>query len=199
MAPAICGVNRTTSQAAVASFTLLGMATAVIGGAMALRQRHLKRLLAFSHIGVMLVGFAALTRDGLAGMGTYRLGHGLVKDALFMVAGILLATQACIDEVGLRGLGRGVWPAGIAMALGGLLLAGLPVGLMDKGTELIDAGATEAERGWCVAGMVFGAALTGAAVLRATGRIFLGWGPFRARRRGRRARRSRRRPTARSG
>ncbi len=108
---------------------------------------------------------------------TYLVGHGLVKGALFMVAGILLATCAGIDEIGLRGVGRQVWPAGIAMALGGLLLAGLPVGLMDEGSRLIDGAATASGRGWISAAIVAAAALTGAAVLRASGRIFLGLGP----------------------
>ena len=158
----------------------LGAVTSALGGVMCLQQRHLKRLLAFStisHVGVMLVGLAALDREGLAGMTTYLVGHGLVKAALFMVAGILLATHAGIDEIGLRGKGRDIWPAGVAMAAGGLLLAGLPLGLLDQGNQLIDAGATAAGDGWCVAGTLIGAALTGAAVLRATGRIFLGLGP----------------------
>ena len=158
----------------------MGVASAVVGGAMALTQRHVKRLLAFStisHVGIMLVGLALLSRDGLAGMLVYLVGHGLVKGAMFMVAGILLATCGGIDEIGLRGRGRGIWPAGVAMAVGGLLLAGLPVGLMDEGASRIDAAARAAGKGWAVLAMAFGSACTGGAVLRVTGRVFLGLGP----------------------
>jgi multicomponent Na+:H+ antiporter subunit D len=163
---------------AVVHALLLGMGvlSAVLGGVMALRQRHIKRMLAFStvsHGGVMMVGLAATSRAGLAGMLAYLVGHGLVKASLFMVAGILLATRASIDEIGLRGLGRGIMPAGVAMALGGLLLAGLPIGLMDGGAALIHGAATDLGR----AAALVAATLTGAAVLRATGRIFLGLGP----------------------
>ena len=157
----------------------MGAASAVLGGVMCVLQRHLKRLLAFStisHVGVMLMGLALLDDGGTAGMLVYVVGHGLVKASLFMVAGILLASCGGIDELGLRGMGRGVWPAGIAMGLGGLLLAGLPWGVMDAGARLIDAAADAEGRGWVVAPLLLGMALTGAAVLRACLRIFLGWG-----------------------
>lgn len=157
----------------------MGAASAVLGGVTALTQRHVKRLLAFStisHVGIMLIGLALLSRDSLSGMFVYLVGHGLVKGALFMVAGILLATRGGIDEIELRGRGRGIWPAGIAMAAGGLLLAGLPIGLMDKGTELIEAAAHAAGRSWTTLALSAGAACTGGAVLRVTGRVFLGLG-----------------------
>jgi multicomponent Na+:H+ antiporter subunit D len=157
----------------------MGIASAVVGGVMALIQRHVKRLLAFStisHVGILLIGLALLSQSGLAGMLVYLVGHGLVKGALFMVAGILLATCGGIDEIGLRGMGRGIWPAGVAMAIGGLLLAGLPIGLMDEGTNLIEAAGHHAGQAWIMAGVVIGAACTGGAVLRVAGRVFLGLG-----------------------
>ena len=162
---------------------ILGFATlgALVGGLMALQQRHVKRMLAFStisHAGIMLAGISALTNEGTAGMLVYVVGHGLMKAALFVVAGILLATRASIDEIRLRGLGReGIWPAGIVMGLGGLVLGGLPFGLTDEGFKLIDAGLSESGRGFVVYALALGAAMTGGAVLRATGRIFLGLGP----------------------
>jgi multicomponent Na+:H+ antiporter subunit D len=162
---------------AAAHTLLLGMgaASAAIGGAMALIQRHIKRLLAFStisHVGIMLIGLALLDRQGLAGMLTYLVGHGLVKGALFAVAGIMLASLGGIDEIGLRGMGRRIWPAGVVMGLGGLLLGGAPVGLMDEGIGRIDATAPW----WAVAALLAGAACTGGAVLRVTGRVFAGLG-----------------------
>ena len=158
----------------------MGAASAVIGGAMALLQRHIKRLLAFStisHTGIMLIGLALLAPQGLAGMLTYLVGHGLVKSGLFMVAGILLATCGGIDEIGLRGRGRDIWPAGIAMAFAGFLLAGLPIGLMSRGTDLIEAVLHGTGQTWLLAAMIAGSACTGAAILRVTGRVFLGLGP----------------------
>ncbi len=158
----------------------LGAASAVVGGLMALAQRHIKRLLAFStisHTGIMLIGLSLLRRDGLAGMLVYLVGHGLVKAALFMVAGILLATRASIDEIGLRGLGRGIRPAGVAMAVGGLALAGLPVGWLDAGIRQMHEAARQSGHAWVALPMLVATACTGAGVLRVTGRVFLGLGP----------------------
>jgi multicomponent Na+:H+ antiporter subunit D len=62
--------------------------------------------------------------------------------------------------------GRGLWPVGIAMGLAGLLLGGLPVGLLHSATEIVQQPAAGI--------VVLSSALTGAAVLRATGRAFAG-------------------------
>jgi multicomponent Na+:H+ antiporter subunit D len=158
---------------------IMGGVSIVVGGLMAITQRHVKRLLAFStisHVGVMLVGLALLNGQGLSGMFIYLVGHGAVKGALFMLAGILLAMCGGIDEIGLRGRGREIWPAGVAMALGGLLLAGLPLGLMSLGTDFVEAAAESSGQFWVTPVIVIGAACTGGAVLRAAGRIFAGLG-----------------------
>lgn len=157
----------------------MGLASALIGGLMCLAQRHMKRLLAFStiaHIGIALIGCSLLSAVGVGGLLVYLFGHGLVKGALFMTAGILLAKLRGVDEIGLRGRGRAIWPAGIAMAVGGLLLGGAPAGVMHEGTHLIDAATAAPLVGLGLIANVAAGALTGGAVLRATGRIFLGWG-----------------------
>ena len=162
-------------------FLWLGAASAILGGLMCIWQRHLKRLLAFStisHMGIMLLGVAATSATGTAGMLAYLLGHGLVKAAEFMVAGILLAACGGIDELGLRGLGRSIWPVGIVMALGGLLLAGAPLGIMDLGATFIASALSAGGQPWIIGTIVLGSALTGGAVIRAAGRIFLGLGPM---------------------
>lgn len=157
------------------------IASALIGGQMALMQRHLKRLLAFStigHSGILLAGLASLSQAGWVGLQTYMIGHGLIKGALFMIAGILLASRSAIDEIALRGRGDGeIRPAGALMALGALALGGLPFGLLDDGFRLIGGGLRADGHGWAIYPLAVGAALTGAAVLRAAGRIFLGLGP----------------------
>jgi multicomponent Na+:H+ antiporter subunit D len=160
----------------------LGALTATLGALTAWSQRHLKRLLAFStisHLGVMLTGLASLTPAGAAGLLVYLVGHGLVKGALFMLVGILLASRASADEIDLRGQGKGLGLTGWAMAFAGLLLAGAPIGLLHGGSALISS-AMVGEPAWlraCASASAWLAAvLTGAAVLRASGRIFLGLG-----------------------
>ena len=159
----------------------VGCATAAVGGVLAWSQRHLKRLLAFStisHIGIMLTGVAALSPVGLAGFLPYLVGHGLVKGTLFMLVGVLLATKAGVDEFDLRGLGRDIWPAGVVTAVAALLLGGAPLGLLHGGSDLVTAAAPEGAGGWVVRlAVLLGTVLTGGAVLRFTGRIYLGLGP----------------------
>ena len=160
-------------------FLALGITTTVIGGLACLRQRHLKRLLAFStvsHGGILLIGIALSGPVALGGVLLYFIGHGLVKGALFMVAGILLASAGGVDELWLRGRGRPVWPAGILMTLAGVMLGGAPFGLMDSGSRLIGAAAAGRPEKWILMAMVLGTACTGGAVLRGAGRIFLGLG-----------------------
>ncbi|MGN6582796.1 MAG: complex I subunit 5 family protein [Rhizobiaceae bacterium] len=151
-----------------------GIVTAILGGLTAWAQRHLKRLLAFStiaHLGIVLVGVATLTPEGEAGMLLYIGGHGLIKGALFMIAGILLARFNSCDEIALYGRGRALWPAGLAMGVGALLLANAPVGLLYRAGDVIDNAL-----GWRAESIaaVLSSALTGGALLRAAARIFLG-------------------------
>jgi multicomponent Na+:H+ antiporter subunit D len=157
----------------------MGALTAVLGGVMALIQRHIKRLLAFStisHTGIMMIGLASLNQAGFVGLLAYLVGHGLVKGSLFMIAGIIESHCAGIDEIGLRGTGRPIWPVGVVMAVGALMLAGLPFGLMGAGSEHIAV--ADQARGHGLAGAILvGAACTGAAVLRVAGRVFGGFGP----------------------
>ena len=145
----------------------LGLATALVAGLTAFAQRHLKRLLAFStiaHLGIMLTALAAGTGTATAGLLLYVVGHGLVKGALFMVAGMLLALRQSADEIVLYGQGRGLWAPALAM------LGGLPLGLMHGATHWMDVSAAAPAK----AVVTLASALTGAAVLRAAARIFLG-------------------------
>jgi multicomponent Na+:H+ antiporter subunit D len=166
-------------------FVTLGVLTALVGAAMCLAQRHLKRLLAFStisHSGLFLIGIALLTPAGLAASGEYVLEHAFVKGALFMAAGILLHRFASLDEHALRGRGRGrdpgLWTAGIVFGLGGLLLAALPpLGTFTGKSALEGALSETSGYGWAIAVVVLASALSAGAVLRAGGRVFGGFGP----------------------
>src|SRR5438067_8531836 len=107
----------------------VGTITAILGGGMSFGQRHLKRLLAYStisHMGLMLIGFALLRPEALAGVALYVIGHGLVKAALFLVSGILLHRLATVDEFELQGRARDLRGTGLLWVFAGLGLAGLP-------------------------------------------------------------------------
>jgi multicomponent Na+:H+ antiporter subunit D len=163
-----------------AIFIALGVVTALIGASMCFFQRHIKRLLAFStisHVGMLLCGLALLSHAGLAGVAVYAVGHGLTKAALFMCAGVLLHRFATIDEYDLHGRGRAIPVVGVLMAAAALLLAGLPPFTTFMGKSLLEAASSGAGYGWLIAVYMVISALTGGAVLRVVGRVFLGLGP----------------------
>lgn len=156
-----------------------GALTALVGGVMCFAQHHVKRLLAFStvaHVGLFLLGLAALDAKGIAGAALYVAGQAGAKGALFLGAGILLNRFGAITEGALFGRGR---PAGVLAAgfvVGGLALAALPPFGTYLGKALSEESLTAVGAPWVIAVFIVTSALTGGAVLRATGRIFLGWG-----------------------
>jgi multicomponent Na+:H+ antiporter subunit D len=167
-----------------AIFIGLGVATALLGATMSFQQRHIKRLLAFStisHVGLFICGVALLSDKGIAAVAVYTVGHGLTKAALFMCAGVLLHRFATIDEFALHGRGRDVPLAGVLMAVGALLLAALPPFTTFVGKSLLEEGSSAAGYNWLIGVFIVVSAVTGGAVLRVVGGVFLGWGPAEGR------------------
>jgi multicomponent Na+:H+ antiporter subunit D len=157
----------------------VGTVTALWGAVMCFAQRHIKRLLAFStisHVGVFLCGIGLLSAAGLAGTATYVIGHGLVKAALFMLAGVLLHRFGTVDEFDLHGMGRRLPLVGVLFAVGGLMLAAMPVVTTFFGKSLLDGAAIAGRYPWLPSVFVISSVFTGGAVLRLTGRVFLSWG-----------------------
>ena len=157
----------------------LGIVTAVLAGAMAFLQRHLKRMLAYSvvcHIGIMLAGIGLLDSSGLAGAELMFLAHALLTAGLFFVAGVLHVDHVRIDELHLHGRGRGCWALAAAWFAGTIGLVGTPYLGIYLGHAVIDEGAGQLGRPWVLPLLWLGSALAGAALLRAGARIFLGWG-----------------------
>src|SRR5919205_1060459 len=154
----------------------LGLATALLGGAMAFLQRDLKRMLAFvtiGQIGIGLVGIGLLTARSLGGTTLYVVADGLVRGSLLLVVGVLVRRLRSCDELEARG--RGLRPSAILFALGALAIAGLPPAGSFFGRALIVDGATGGY-GWLPIALTVASILSGGALLRAAGRVSLGWG-----------------------
>lgn len=163
-------------------FLTIGVLTALVGGIGCFCQRHLKRLLAFStisHMGVMIIGFGLLDAGALAGCTLYVLGHGMVKAALFICAGILLNRFQSVDEYELQGIGRRAPWTGLLMLLGALGLAGVPTFGNFFGESRIQRALEESRLSAFDAMIMICGILTAGAVLRIWARIFLGWGERR--------------------
>ena len=157
----------------------LGILTAVVGAVMALAQVHLKRMLAFltmSHLGIYLIGAGLLTPLGLAGAALLVIGDGLAKSALFLGVGVLQHQRASVSEAKLRGAGRGLAVTGVTIVLGALFLADLPPYVSAAGHGLLVDAAERAGLPWLELVIAFSVVASSGAVLRAAGRIWLGWG-----------------------
>jgi len=160
-------------------FLAMGLLTAVVGAVYCVRERHIKRMLAFStisHAGMFLTGFALLTPLGLAGSAVYVIGHALVKGALFLGAGIVLHRLRSVNESYLHGRGRGLRVTGVVFTLAGLGLANLPPFATFLGEGWVEDSASAHGLGWITAVLIACTILTGGAVLRVAGGVFYGLG-----------------------
>ena len=156
-----------------------GILTAVVGAVMALAQTHLKRMLAFvtmSHLGIYLIGVGLLTPLGLAGASLLVIGDALAKSALFLGVGVVQHQRASVSEIKLRGRGRGLALTGVTIVLGALVLADLPPFVSSVGHALLVDAADQADLPWTESVIALSVVLSSGAVLRAAGRIWLGWG-----------------------
>ena len=157
-----------------------GLATALVGGLMALRQRNLKRLLAFAtvaHVGLFLIAIGLLSAEALAGAAIWVLADGLVRGALFMCVGLLFQRFGSIDDADLQGRGRSLRFAGGLYLVGAFALATLPPFGTFLGKSLVEGDATRLGYGWVAPAYLVVTALTAGAALRGFGVVFLGWGP----------------------
>ena len=108
---------------------LWGLATMIYGGAMAMMQDDIKRLLAYSSIsqmGYILFGIGSDSVLGITGAALMYVSHGLGKAILFMMAGSIILQTGTRSMSKLGGLaGRMPYTAVIAM-IGALTIMGIP-------------------------------------------------------------------------
>ena len=149
------------------------------GAVFCFRERHLKRLLAFStisHAGIFLCGIALLTPLGLAGTAVYVAGDALVKASLFLCVGIVLHRLGSVNETWLHGRGRALRWTGVIFTLAALGLADMPPFATYLGKGWIDATALGHGAALVPAVLLACTAVVGGAVLRVAGGVFYGLG-----------------------
>jgi multicomponent Na+:H+ antiporter subunit D len=158
---------------------VFGLLTALVGAVFCFRERHLKRLLAFStisHAGMFLTGIALLTPLGLAGAAVYVAGHALEKAAAFLSVGIVLHRRGSVNETWLHGRGRGLPVTGAVFTLAALGLSDLPPFATFLGKGWIEDSGASRGMAWITVVFIICAVLVGGAVLRAAGGVFYGLG-----------------------
>src|SRR5690606_33844403 len=89
------------------SLGLIGVISIVYGALVALAQRDLKRMIAYSsvsHMGFVLLGAASLTAEGVTGAVFQMISHGFLSAALFFLVGMLYDRVHDRDIYHFRGL-----------------------------------------------------------------------------------------------
>jgi proton-translocating NADH-quinone oxidoreductase chain M len=106
-----------------------GLATMIYGGAMALMQDDIKRVLAYSSIsqmGYILFGLGSASDLGITGGTLMYVTHGLGKAILFMMAGSIILQTGTRSMSKLGGLGGKMPYTAVIAMIGALTIIGIP-------------------------------------------------------------------------
>jgi NADH-quinone oxidoreductase subunit M len=168
------------AQALQGWLAALALASLLYGGVLAWRQRDLKAMVAYSsisHMGVVLLGIAALNAAGLTGAMMQMIAHGLVAGALFLLVGQLYERTHTRDIGAYSSLVRVMPRFAFFMVVALVAAIGLP-GTAGFIAELHTLVGGFARWGAWVAPLGLGVLIGAAYAMRTVARLFTG--PVRA-------------------
>ncbi len=113
------------------SWLILGLATVnvVYGAFIAFVQTDFKYVIGFSsvsHMGLVLLGFATLSREGMLGAGVQMFSHGVMTALFFAVVGMVYDRAHTRHIPDLGGFVRPMPWAAVGFIIGGLVSMGMP-------------------------------------------------------------------------
>jgi len=117
------------AQALAFGIAALGVITMFYGGFMALAQKDIKRLLAYSSVsqmGYVLFALGVFTTTGVAGGMFHLINHAFSKGLLFMTAGAVIHQTGLRDITEMGGLSNKMPITAFAAAIGMMSIAGSP-------------------------------------------------------------------------
>ncbi len=162
------------------ALAVLGVISIVYGAYCALGQTDFKRMVAYSsvsHMGYVLLGFAALTEVGMSGAALQMFNHGTSAAVLFMLVGVIYDRAHHRNMNGFGGLAQVMPRYWAVTTLGFFAAIGLPglAGFVSEAMILMGAYASADTRfQTLVVIAVLGVVLTAAFLLWAMQRVFLG-------------------------
>lgn len=118
-----------TAEALAFGVAALGVITMFYGGFMALAQKDIKRLLAYSSVsqmGYVLFALGVFTTTGVAGGMFHLINHAFSKGLLFMTAGAVIHQTGLRDITKMGGLSNKMPITAFAAAIGMMSIAGSP-------------------------------------------------------------------------
>jgi NADH-quinone oxidoreductase subunit M len=155
---------------------VLATINVVYGAVIALVQTDFKYVIGFSsvsHMGLVMLGFATLNKDGLTGAGLQMFSHGVMTALFFSIVGMVYDRTHTRDLNKLGGMAKKMPWAAIGFIIAGLVSMGMP-GFSGFVAEFpIFMGI------WQTAPVVamiavIGVVITAAYILRVVGKVFFG-------------------------
>ncbi len=157
---------------------IAGLVSEIYGALMALAEKDVKRIIAYSSVsqmGYILFGLGSLTQQGLAGGILHVVYHAIVKALLFMVVGIVLKATGERDIEKLGGLGKRMPITSVCAAIGALGIAGMPpLGIFNSEWMIFSGGFQAGNFNALTIATLIGSLFTVIYALRFFGRLFLG-------------------------
>ncbi|MFD0957874.1 complex I subunit 4 family protein [Paenibacillus chungangensis] len=147
---------------------VLGVISLLYGAIIAFRQTEFKLMLAYSsvsHMGIVLIGLAALNELGYQGAVFQLVSHGVISALLFLIVGSLYERTRTTELQELGGLSRSMPFMSGVLLFAGLASLGLP-GLSGFIGELLSLLGLFDTMEWVVAAAMLGIVLTAVYVLR---------------------------------
>lgn len=108
---------------------LLTLVNVLYGSFIAMRQKDMKYLIGYSsvsHMGLVTMGFAAMTLVGFTGAGIQMVSHGIMTALFFSVVGMIYDRAHTRDMDELQGMRRALPWTVMAFIIGGLVSMGMP-------------------------------------------------------------------------
>ncbi|BBZ47072.1 proton-conducting transporter transmembrane domain-containing protein [Mycobacterium parmense] len=156
---------------------VVGLATLVIAALMLTVTSDIKRMLAYSsmeNMGLIAIAAAAGTTLAIAALLLHVLAHGIGKTVLFLASGSLQAAHDSTAIADISAVLRRSRLIGVSLAVGLIVLLGLPPFAMFASELAIARSLADARLTWALGAGMLMVAIAFAALARNAGRILLG-------------------------
>jgi hydrogenase-4 component F len=158
----------------------IGLATLVVAALMLTVTPDVKRMLAYSsmeNMGLIAIAAAAGTTLAIAALLLHVLAHGIGKTVLFLASGQLQAAHRSTAIADISAVLRRSRLIGVSLAVGVIVLLGLPPFAMFASELAIARSLADARLTWAIGAGLLLVAIAFAALARNFGRILLGGRP----------------------
>jgi NADH-quinone oxidoreductase subunit M len=155
---------------------ILTLVNVVYGAYIAMVQTDFKYVIGFSsvsHMGLVIMGFATLTRDGMVGAGVQMFSHGVMTALFFAVVGMVYDQVHTRDIPQLGGFRKVMPLVALAFIVGGFVSMGMPgfSGFIAEFPIFMGVWQTSP---WIAVVAVISIVITASYIIRIIGKVFFG-------------------------